>query len=108
MSWYLDTDPYSGAVETFDYDENTDTVIIKRTCDVQPVIDFNKETANHTDGWIGDGRDLRRAARIPMEVALKWYVEEGIRCWRKEDWPAVRKKLNSIEYRDLRSNHFRL
>ena len=108
MSLWLDTDPLSGAIETFDYDESTDTIIIKRTCDVQPIIDRNKELDNHTEGWVGQGRDMRLAASIPIEVAYKWLVEKGVNCWRKEHWPAVKKLLNSNEYKYRRPTHFRL
>jgi hypothetical protein len=108
MSLLLDIDPLSGAIETFDYDEHTDTIIIKRTCDVQPIIDRNKELDNHSDGWVGEGRDMRLAASIPTEVAYKWLVEKGVNCWRKEHWPAVRKLLNDPEWRYLRTGSFRL
>jgi hypothetical protein len=102
MSLYLDTDPLSGAIETFDYDESTDTVIIKRTCDVQPIIDRNMELQNHTDGWVGEGRDMKWVASIPLELAYKWLIEDGISCWKKEHWPAVRKRINSNEYYRIR------
>jgi hypothetical protein len=109
MSRILDIDPLSGAIETFDYDEASDTIIIRRRCDVQPVIDRNKELASERDGgWIGKGRDVRLAASIPVEVAYKWLNELGVNCWKKEHWPAVRKLLNSNEYQHLRTNHFRL
>ena len=109
MSLLLDVDPLSGAIETFDYDEHTDTIIIKRSCDVQPIIDRNKELQGERDGgWVGKGRDVRLAASIPTEVAYKWLVEKGVNCWKKEHWPAVRKLLNSNEYMYLRTGNFRL
>jgi len=109
MSRILDIDPLSGAIETFDYDEASDTIIIRRRCDVQPVIDRNKELASERDGgWVGKGRDVRLAASIPVEVAYKWLNELGVSVWKKEHWPAVRKLLNSNEYQHLRTNHFRL
>lgn len=109
MSLLLDVDPLSGAIETFDYDEATDTVIIRRTCDVQPIIDYNKATQSDRDGgWVGEGRNMRLAARIPLELAYKWMLEKGVCAWKKEHWPAVQKLLNSNEYRDTRPHQFRL
>lgn len=108
MSLYLDTDPLSGAVSTFDYDENEQTAIIRRVCDVTAIIDNNKELANHTDGWIGEGRDMRHAASVPIDVAYLWLEKYGVRAWRKEDWPFVRKLLNSNEWRYLRVQEFML
>jgi hypothetical protein len=83
MSLLLDYNPFSGSIETFDYDESTDTIIIKRRCDVTAIIDRNKELQNHTDGWVGQGRDMRLAASIPLDVAYKWLVEHGVSCWKK-------------------------
>ena len=108
MSLLLEYNPFSGSTETFDYDESTGAITLKRTCDVTAIIDRNKELQNHTDGWVGEGRDMRLAASIPLDVAYKWLVEHGVSCWKKDHWPAVRRLLNSNEYRYLRTNHFYL
>ena len=108
MALYLDRDPLSGAIETFEYDENDDLCIIKRQADVQPVIDRNKELQNHTDGWVGQGRDMRLAASTPIDVALLWLQKYGVSCWKAEHWPYVRRLLNSNEWRHLRTNTFYL
>lgn len=103
----FDYDPLSGAVSTFEHDESEGRIIIHRAADVQPVIDRNKELANHTDGW-NAARDMRLAASIPIDVAYIWLRRYGVRAWRKEDWPAVRRLLNDGEWRYLRTNHFML
>jgi len=101
---FFDRDPLTGAVEHFEYDHAEDKVLIHRTADVQPVIDRNKELANHSDGkhpelgW--------HAASIPIDVAYKWLVEHGVSVWKKEHWPQVRRLLNSNEYRYLRIKNF--
>jgi len=107
MSRFLNYNSFTGSVETFDYDEETNTVILKRTCDITAIIDANKARQSERDGgWVGQGRDMRLAAQIPIELAYKWLVEKGVSCWRKDHWPAVRKLLNSNEYRDTRPHHF--
>lgn len=103
---FFDYDPLSGATETFDYDESSDTAIIHRSADVQPIIDRNKELANHTDGWTSRERDMRHAASIPMEVALIWLQRYGIRAWSKEHADKVKQLLNSNEWRYLRTSEF--
>lgn len=106
MREIIDVDPWSGATTTLDYDESDDRLIIKTLCDVQPVIDQNKELQNHWDGWVDKQRTMRLAASIPVTIAHKWLVEHGVSCWRKDHWPAVKKLLNDPDYRYLRVNHF--
>lgn len=102
MTRYLDHNSDEGWIETFDYDEGTNTAIIRRSCDVQPIIDRNKELANHTDGWTDREKNMRHVAAIPMGVALKWYEDYGIQAWRKDDWPWVARLLNDSDWRNLR------
>jgi hypothetical protein len=108
MPLFLDRDPLSGAVETFDYDEADDRVVIKRRADVQPAIDANKGYHLHGDGWVGQGRDMRLAARIPVDVALLWLQQYGVSCWKAEHWPAVKRLLEDPDWRHLRPTSFRL
>lgn len=104
----LDIDPHSGAVESFDYDDNTDTAILRRSADVQPIIDRNKELANHgpRDAVHGDRLDMRLAASIPIEVAYLWLQKYGICAWKKEHWEGVKRLLNDSEWRYLRCREF--
>ena len=105
MALLLDTDPLSGAVETIEVDEANDLAIIKRVADVQPIIDRNKALANHgTHQKTPGDLDMRLAASIPVDVAYLWLQRYGIRAWAKEDWPGVRRLLNSNEWRYLRTN----
>jgi hypothetical protein len=107
MPILFDTDPEYGAYEMFDYDNDNGRVTVRRYCDVQPIIDRNKELQNHTTGW-NEAKDMRLAASIPNEVALMWLNDYGINCWRKEHWPAVRRLLNSNVWKYLRTNTFYL
>lgn len=106
MKRFLDYDPYAGATEIFEYDHANDRAIIHRSADVQPVIDRNKILANHTDGWTSREKNMRHAARIPIDVALIWLRRYGVQCWRKDHWPAVRRLLNDSEWRYLRVQNF--
>ena len=109
MSRFLDTDPLDGGIETFDYDDNTETAIIRRIADVQPVIDRNKELLNHgvhqkTPGDL----DMRLVASIPTGVAYVWLERYGICAWKREHWDKVKALLNSNEWRYLRTNELYL
>ena len=105
MSRLFDIDPDTGAVETFDYDEDTETAIIRRVADVQPIIDRNKELYNHgeTRRVRGD-LDMRLVASIPIEVCFMWLRRYGICAWKKEHADKVKQLLNDNEWRYLRTN----
>jgi hypothetical protein len=109
MSLYLETDPLSGAVSTLDYDHDADVAVIKRVADVQPVIDRNKELLNHGTHTKTPGElDMRLAASIPIEVCYLWLQKYGIQAWKKEHWDAVKKLLNSNEWKYLRTSELYL
>lgn len=98
---YLGRDAVTGAVETFDYDDATDTVTIgRRSADMQRILDLNKQQANHTT----PKGDMVLAARIPIDVQYIWLQQYGIRAWDKNHWPGVRRLLNSSDWRYLRTS----
>lgn len=104
MKHLFDYDPLTGAVEHVEFDHSENRTLVHRSADVQPIIDRNKELANHTDGrhpvlgW--------HAASIPIDVALIWLERFGVKVWDKAYWPEVRRLLNSNEWRYLRVKHF--
>jgi len=106
MREVVDVDPYSGAIETIEWDDAENRLVVKTTCDVQPVIDRNKELANSWDGWVDEAHTMRLAAQIPVTVAYKWLQDYGVMVGRREHWPAIRRLLNDPEWRYLRVGHF--
>jgi hypothetical protein len=52
--------------------------------------------------------DMRHVASVPIEVSYLWLQKYGIFAWKKEHWPAVRKMLNSNEWRYLRTSELYL
>lgn len=99
----LDHDPLTGLTEYHSYDAATDRTIIETVQDVAPVLERNKALQNADDGGWSPTRELRRAASIPDILVLKWRKEEGIDVFDPNHWPAVKRKLNSSEYRWLRT-----
>jgi hypothetical protein len=97
----FDRDPDTGAVESFHYDESADSVTIGRqSMDLAPTLDRNKTWANHVE----QRGDMRLAASIPVDVTYEWLQKYGIRAWDRNHWPAVKRLLNSNEYRYLRTS----
>ena len=74
--------------------------------DVAPMLEQNKQMANHNDGY-SQSRELRRVASIPYAIGLKWLNEEGWWFMDSDKDPDVAKKLagklNSNEYAYLRT-----
>jgi hypothetical protein len=105
MARILDLDPITDTWETFDYDDSDDQVIVKRFQDVEPILSLNKRT--QTMPW-SRGETMWHAASIPNIVVEKWLREHGVNVLRRDHWPAVRRLLNSNEYRYLRAREFHL
>ena len=59
--YLLNRDLQTGIYETFEYDEATGDITIRRWADVQPVLDANKSFHLESDG---KGKDAWLAARI--------------------------------------------
>lgn len=81
--------------------------------DVQPILDQNVAMQNHNDGWSveGNGKSeklLRRAASVPWALIHKWRAEEGIDWFNEDDQKKINQRLNSIEFRKLRTAEFKL
>lgn len=109
MAVYLfDRDPETGAVETFEYDEANGVATIHRREDVEPNIEANKRELLSGHSGYTPSRDMRRAASIPCSVALEWKQKLGIDVFDKNDWPAVKRLLNSNEWAYLRTAEFTL
>lgn len=106
MTEYLfDRDPMTGIYETFEYDEETGNITIRRYADVQPALDANKSFHLDSDGKHGD---MWLAARIPDNIAQDWLVRHGVNAWKKEHWSEVRKLLLDPDWKHLRPTSFRL
>jgi hypothetical protein len=45
-----------------------------------------------------------RAASIPNIIVEKWKKEEGIDIFNNDDWPKIKAKLNSEEFKFLRTS----
>ena len=88
-----------------DYDEMSDTLIVKRSQDVEPLLDLNK--AEYDPDNKRFNRDLHKVASIPLIVVERW-LNEGINVFDPAHMPLVRKKLNDPEYRFLRTKPGRL
>lgn len=102
-------DPWTGTKEYADYDEATDSLVIHRVQDVEPILERAKALANDGSHWTNQskndevGIDMRHAAMVPTIIQEKWLRDHGVRFWDKDHWPKVRQLLNSSDYKWLKS-----
>ena len=101
----LSRNPLTGVEEWWRWNGDG-TCTIRKTQDVEPVLDRNQAMATHNDGWNND-KTIRRAAAIP-NVVLDEYRRKGINLLRHEFKDELHKMLNDIDYRKLRTAHWRV
>jgi hypothetical protein len=94
-------DPFLGIVHEF-VDVDDKTVGVLTSGDTQPILDANKEDANHGDNW-SPSRDMKHVARIPPEIYTKWLYELGVDALNPDHAPAVRRLLNDKSWMHLRT-----
>ena len=100
----IDYDPMTGISTWFEYIPESDLTIISRLQDVEGILELNKAMAKDTDYTKQGFKDgWWHYASIPNVLIEKWKTEHNIDVYKKEDWPAVFKKLNDPEYRYLKT-----
>jgi len=85
------------------YHTEDNKLIIKRSQDVQRILDFNKE--RNIDGH-NRNSDLRLAGSIPLVVAEMWMRESGTTLGSQEFLAYVKKKLLSGDFSKLVANGY--
>lgn len=93
--------------QRFVVDPMTGDLTVHRGADVEPNLELNKALYSLNDGY-SPSREMRRAASIPMPIVEKWRNELGVNVFDPNHKEAVRRLLNSNEYRFLRTAPGRL
>ncbi len=82
---------------------NGGTTVISKSQDVESLLDFNKTKSNelkkeiHSDAY-------NHVASIPAILQIKWLQEEGLDIYNPAHAERLKRKLNSNEYRYLRTS----
>jgi len=100
----LDYDPLTGVKTWFSSsDEDGGTWNVRYEQDATSILDGNKEA--QAEGF--DKRsEMWHAASVPTVVLMEWMTKYGVRAWDKNHAHAVKRLLNSDEYRWCRVKHF--
>lgn len=99
----FDYNPASGMKTWFSSDDDGDTWRFRYEQDTSPILDANKASQNED---FDKRDDMWHAAKIPAVVLMEWLTKHGVEYWNKNHAPAVKRLLNSNEYRHLRVRHF--
>ena len=83
--------------------DNVDGVAIETIQDVDPILDANKSDYNSGRDGYTPSRALKKVAEIPLVVYQMWMDKYGIDALKKDHAPAVKRLLNSSEWRHLRT-----
>jgi hypothetical protein len=102
---YVSTD-WRGVATTYKMNSDGDLTVTTAQ-DVEPILELNKAQYNETVHKSPNG-EMWHAARIPPVVQLKWLLEDGIDVFDPEHARKVAQKLNSSDWRHLRTGHFQL
>ncbi len=90
---------------TLTYDHTTDHVVQRRQQDVAPLLELNRKELNgDIPGGNKIGKDMRKVASIPLIVIEMWKSQYGVDIYNKNDFPKIKKLLNSPEWQALRTS----
>lgn len=100
----LEHDPLTGITTYFDYIHETDTTVIERVQDVEPILETNKILQNDDDITKQGIKDSWwKYATIPNIIIEKWLSEHGVNLYDRNHQKAVFKLLNDPQYRYLKT-----
>lgn len=103
--WLLLNDDEVTGIETWVRSNPDGTVTIRKYQDVEPILDRAKAQANDGDGW-ADDKSMRRLMTIP-DAVLEEYRAKGVNLLHPDYADELKKLANNIDYRDLRTAHWR-
>lgn len=108
MGESLGIDPLTGIETVHHYDHDTRITRIERVQNLEPILERNKELAKTEHQAIGIKRNWWHAGTIPNIIIEKWLNEFGIDFFNPDHWPAVKRLLNSPDWRYLRTGRGKL
>lgn len=90
------------------FKDNVDNLAAFTTQDVEPILEANKADYNSGNKGVSQLGFMRKVGEIPFVVYQKWMDLYGVDALDKNHAPAVKRLLNSNEWRYLRTAPGRL
>lgn len=104
MKRLIDSDPVTRTKMWFHTDDSEGVDHVESVQDVEPILNWNKARKNESDGWLSE-KWGRHAATIPNIIIEQWLLE-GINVFDQNDWPEVKRRLNSNSWSHLRTSEW--
>ena len=102
-NWELiDSDPLRGISRYMMEGDQPDSVLVRTEIDDSAVIERNKLSQNDE---FDRRSDFWHAASIPTSVLFEWLTRFGVNAWNPSHSDAVRRLLNSSDYRWCKVKH---
>jgi hypothetical protein len=96
-SWELiDCDPYRRVRKFIANGDEPGSILVRTEFDDQPLLQINKALQNEP---FDRRKEIWHAAAIPASVMYEWLVLFGVNAWNPAHNDAVRRLLNSPDYR---------
>jgi len=97
MDWELiDRDPTRGVRKYIAAGDEPDSLLIRTEIDDGQIVERNRALQNEV---FDRRKDLWHAASIPTSVMYEWLTRFGVNAWNPAHSDAVKKLLNSSDYR---------
>lgn len=85
------------------WESTDDGFVLHYEQDAAPILESNAIKRSQGRDYYARDKDLWKAASIPIGVAYKWLIEDGIDVYEDSHWPRVKKKLNDPDWRYLKT-----
>lgn len=103
IDWELISDDPSRRIKKYiGIDPSSDEILIKTQTNDTAIIDRNRERQNED---FDRRKDIWHVASIPTSVMYEWLARHGVNAWDPTHADAVKKLLNSSDYRWCKIKH---
>lgn len=73
---------------------------IEHRQDLEPIVDYAKKMASSWEPRKNE--TFRHVGSVPLSLIQKWRNDYGIDALHPDNWDFLKKKLNDIDFKDLR------
>lgn len=88
------------------HDEGTDTTVIERRMDAQPIIDLNRYKQDNESGYT-PSREMRHVAKIDLPTYERWlreaFGDNFMQRPAKDRMAVLKRKINDPDFRHYRT-----
>jgi hypothetical protein len=95
-------DDFVGNTQTIEF-EGEDVSIVTKWDDLATVLDDTAAKRSAGREYYARDPEMWRVAHIPIGIQYEWITKHGVDLWNRDHQPAVKRLLNSSDYRYLKT-----